>query len=58
MTTRKFTICQQGDLKARFDAANANLRLAQVQVRDLAAQLQAELDLARLFGDRQGEGPP
>ena len=57
MTTWKFTIGKQGDLKSRFVAANRNLRLAQAQVRDLAAQLKAEMYLARLFGERGAKGP-
>lgn len=57
MTKQKFTLGKQGDLKARFHNADRRARCAMQQARDLAAQLEAELYLARLFGDGVGIRP-
>ena len=48
MTTRKFTLGETGDLQAHFQDRHQ---------RDLAAHLEAELYLARLFGDGAGIRP-
>lgn len=51
MTTHKFNLGKHGDLQALFYKSTLNMNAAIHQVRDLAAQLEAELYLARLFGD-------
>lgn len=57
MTTHKFTFAKTGDLQARFHQATRNMNAAMHQARDLAAQLEAELYLARLFGEGFGIQP-
>ncbi|WP_274630828.1 hypothetical protein [Arvimicrobium flavum] len=57
MTTHKFSIGRQGALQARFQQATSNLSVALLEVRDLAAQLEAEEYLARLFGEVRGIRP-
>lgn len=57
MTTHKFTFAKTGDLQARFHQATRNMNAAMHQARDLAAQLEAELYLARLFGEGSGIRP-
>jgi hypothetical protein len=57
MTTHKFNLARHGELQALFHQANANLCVAMQRQRDLAAQLEAELYLARLFGMGSGIRP-
>ncbi len=57
MTTQKFTIGRQGVLQAKFAQATQELNAAFHEVRDLAAQLDAEIYLARLFGEGRGIRP-
>jgi hypothetical protein len=57
MTTHKFSFAKAGQLQAQFHQANADLRAATRRQRDLAAQLEAELYLARLFGQGSGVRP-
>lgn len=57
MTTQKFTFAKTGDLQARFHQATRNMNAALHHARDLAAQLEAELYLARLFGEGYGIRP-
>jgi hypothetical protein len=57
MTTRKFTLDKTGDLQARFHQAGRTVSTAIQHQRDLAAQLEAELYLARLFVDGAGIRP-
>jgi hypothetical protein len=57
MTTRTFTLARYGELQALFQTATLNLNASKQHVRDLAAQLDAELYLAKLFGERQGIRP-
>lgn len=49
MTTQTFTMAQQRELQARFYTATRNMNAAVHRARDLAAQLEAEIALARLF---------
>jgi len=49
MTKHPFSLSRTGDLKALFSKATLDLHTAQVRARDLAAQLEAELSLIRLF---------
>jgi len=57
MTKPHFNLDRTGELQALFHSATLNLNAAIHQARDLAAQLEAELYLARLFGDRIGVRP-
>ena len=57
MTTCKFTLGKTGDLQARFHQASRTVGTAIQHQRDLAAQLEAELYLDRLFGDGAGISP-
>lgn len=57
MTTHKFNLAKHGELQARFQQSALNMNTAMHQMRDLAAQLEAELYLARLFGERSGIRP-
>jgi hypothetical protein len=57
MTTRTFNFGKTGQLQAHFRQANQNVATAIQHQRDLAAQLEAELYLARLFGDGAGIRP-
>ena len=57
MTTHQFTLGRQGALQAKFEQASRELNAAIHQVRDLAAQLEAEQYLARLFGEGWGIRP-
>jgi len=57
MTTYKISLARSGQLQALFQQANANLSNAMKRQRNLAAQLEAELYLARLFGSGRGIRP-
>lgn len=57
MTNHHFNLDRTGELQALFHKANLNLNAAIHHTRDLAAQLEAELYLARLFGERIGVRP-
>lgn len=51
MTTHKFNLGKHGELQSLFYKATLNMNAAIHHARDLAAQLEAELYLARLFGE-------
>lgn len=57
MTAQRFNLGKHGELQALFYQSTLNLNAAMHQVRDLAAQLEAELYLARLFGQGVGIRP-
>lgn len=57
MTTHKFNLGKHSELQARFHNATLNMNAAIHQARDIAAQLEAELYLARLFGEGRGIRP-
>lgn len=51
MTTHTFRLTKSGELQALFHRATLDSAAAMQRARDYAAQLEAELYLARLFGD-------
>lgn len=57
MTMHQFNLSRTGELQALFHKATLNMNAAIHQARDLAAQLEAELYLARLFGEGLGIRP-
>lgn len=57
MTTYKFNLPKINELQTLFHKATLNMNTAIHQERDLAAQLEAELYLARLFGEGSGIRP-
>jgi hypothetical protein len=57
MTTHKFNLAKQQQLQALFHRATLNLNAAARQQRNIAAQLQAEIALARLFRDNHARRP-
>ena len=57
MTTHKFNLAKHNELQALFYQSTLNMNAAIHQARDLAAQLEAELYLHRLFGDGSGIRP-
>lgn len=57
MTKPRFSLSRSGELQVLFRKATLDLDAAIHRARDLAAQLEAELYLARLFGDGAGVRP-